>query len=439
MDRCASIRQHLALELGILVPGIRFRDNLQLKPNTYLLRLKEIEVATGEVILNHFLAIAPLKRLMRLPGELTSDPTYGMPGKWIPKNLRGKAERLGCMIFDPVSVIATHLTDILRSRAAELLGLQEVHSMLEKFRKTHPAAVSEVYPSLLPLRTIRKIVQNLVKERVSVRDLATILEILADHAEGTQNVEALTEYVRRGLSRVICREYMNNEGVINVLMIPPGMESTLSSLIEERDGETSIDGDTDKTRSLLSELGKRLQSLEKRGLQPIFLCSPSIRPAFSKLLRGFHPHVVVLSRDEIADGVKAFDCVKKREDREAIMDALSMDSRLEDWLSSFLRESTEDYSLVLDEAAEKTFIAAIAKEIGKLESSGFPKITLCRENICNAITNAYYDDFLKTLAATFPALAFWPREQSPGYGVRFNIVGTVSLDEEPSGGRREVP
>jgi flagellar biosynthesis protein FlhA len=223
IDRCASIRHHLALELGILMPGIRFRDNLQLKPTAYVLKLKEIEVATGEVILNHFLAIAPIKRLMRLPGELTTDPTYGMPGKWILKNLRGKAERLGCMIFDPVSVIATQLTDVLRSRAAELLGLQEVHVLLEKFRKTHPAVVSEVYPSLLPLRTIRHIVQNLVRERVSVRDLATILETLADHAEGTQNVEALTEYVRRGLSRVICREYMNNEGVMNLTHLRCGL------------------------------------------------------------------------------------------------------------------------------------------------------------------------------------------------------------------------
>ncbi|HEY4000652.1 MAG TPA: flagellar biosynthesis protein FlhA [Candidatus Xenobia bacterium] len=303
LERVTAIRRHIALELGIVVPGVRFRDNLQLKPNGYAVKIKDIEVAQGEVLVNQFLAIAPEEKLRNLRGTKTVDPTYGMPAVWISPEQKGEAERLGCMIFDPVSVIATQLTEVVRTNASDLLGRQEVQALIDTIKKTHPAVVKELVPDQLSLGEVQKVLQNLVKERVSIRDLVTILETLADNVHLTKDSEILTECARVQLSRVICKEYTNNEGVINVITLDPSIESMVAQSIQRGEMGSFLALDPTVGQSVLQAIGIEVQKLQERGLQPILLTAPNIRPAMRKLTDRSFPNLVVLSWNEIAPRV----------------------------------------------------------------------------------------------------------------------------------------
>jgi len=303
LERVTSIRRHIALEMGIVVPGVRFKDNLQLKPNAYLIKIKEIEMATGEVMVNQFLAIGPEDKLRNLRGTKTVDPTYGLPGVWISPEQRGDAERLGCMIFDPVSVIATQLTEVIRSNASDLLGRQEVQALIDTIKKTHPAVVKELIPDTMNLGEVQKILQNLVRERVSVRDLVTILETIADNVHITKDVEILTECVRVALSRVICKDYMNNEGVINVITLDPQVEQLIAGSIQRSEVGSFLALDPNLGQEILTKVGDQINALQEQGLQPIILVAPQIRPAFKKLTERSFPNLVVLSWNEIAPKV----------------------------------------------------------------------------------------------------------------------------------------
>ncbi len=303
LERVTSIRRHIALEMGLVVPGVRFKDNLQLKPNAYVIKIKEIEMATGEVMVNQFLAIGPEDKLRNLRGTKTVDPTYGLPGVWISPEQRGDAERLGCMIFDPVSVIATQLTEVIRSNASDLLGRQEVQALVDTIKKTHPAVVKELIPDAMQLGDIQKILQNLVKERVSIRDLVTILETIADNVHVTKDTEILTECVRVALSRVICRDYMNNEGIINVITLDPQVEQLIAGSIQRSDAGSFLALDPNIGQEILTRLGDQVNSLQEQGLQPIALVAPQIRPAFKRLTERSFPNLIVLSWNEIAPKV----------------------------------------------------------------------------------------------------------------------------------------
>jgi flagellar biosynthesis protein FlhA len=303
LERVTSIRRHVAMELGIVVPGVRFRDNLQLKPNTYVIKIKEIEVAQGEVQVNQFLAIGPEEKLKNLRGIKTVDPTYGMPGVWISPEQRGDAERYGCMIFDPVSVVATQLTEVVRTHASELLGRQEVQALIDTIKKTHPAVVKELIPDGLQLGEVQKVLQNLVKERVSIRDLVTILETLADNVNMTKDPEMLTEFTRVALARSICKEYQNNEGTINVITLDPGIEQTVQAAIQRTEQGSFLTIDPNVGQEILQAISNEVEALQEKGLQPILLTSPPIRPALRKLTERSFPNLVLLSWNEIAPKV----------------------------------------------------------------------------------------------------------------------------------------
>lgn len=304
LERVTSIRRHIALELGIVLPGVRFRDNLQLKPNGYVIKIKEIDVANGEVMVNQYLAIGPEDKLRSLRGTPTVDPTYGMPGVWISPELRGEAERLGCMLFDPVSVIATQLTEVVRTHAGELLGRQEVQALVDTVKKTHPAVIKELIPDQLSLGEVQRVLQNLVRERVSIRDLVTILETIADNVHVTKDGEILTECVRVALSRVICKEYVNNEGIINVLTLDPKIEEIVSHSIQRTEMGSFLALDPEIGQQILTAVGEQMNVLNDRGLQPILLCAPQIRPSLKKLTDRSFPSLVVLSWNEIAPRVQ---------------------------------------------------------------------------------------------------------------------------------------
>ena len=303
LERVTSIRRHIALELGIVVPGVRFRDNLQLKPNGYVIKIKEMEVASGDVVVNQFLAIGPEEKLKNLRGTKTVDPTYGMPGVWISPEQRGDAERLGCMIFDPVSVIATQMTEVIRTYGGDLIGRQEVQALIDTVKKTHPAVVKELVPDQMSYGEIEKVLQNLVKERVSIRDLVTVLETLADNVTMSKDPEVLTECVRVALSRVICKEYVNNEGIINVITLDPQIEQIISQSIQRTEMGSFLALDPNMGQNVLSSVGKEVSKLQEKGLQPIVLCAPQIRPALKKLTDRSFPNLVVLSWNEIAPKV----------------------------------------------------------------------------------------------------------------------------------------
>ncbi len=289
LERVTSIRRHVVGELGIIVPGVRFRDNLQLKPNHYVIRVKDIEVARGDVQVNQFMAIGPEDKLKLLRGTRTSDPTYSMPAVWISPEQRGDAERLGCMIFDPVSVIATQLTEVIRAHAAELLGRQECQALLDAVKKTHPVVVKDVVEAM-SLAELQKVLQNLVRERVSIKDLVTVLETLSEQVSVTKDPELLTEFARVALARTICREYANNDEVLQVITVDPSLEQLLVGKLPP----------PDTLQEILHLLADQIRILQERGQQPIVLTSPAVRPIVRRLTERSFPNLVVLSWNEIA-------------------------------------------------------------------------------------------------------------------------------------------
>ena len=303
LERVTSIRRHIGSELGLIIPGVRFRDNLQLKPSSYVIKLKDNEVARGEVQVHQFLAIGPEEKLKNLRGIKTIDPTYGMPAVWISPELRGDAERMGCMIFDPVSVVATHLTEIVRSNAARLLGRQEAQALLDTVKKTHPVVIRELIPDTLSLGQVQKVLQNLLGEKVSIKDMVTILETLADNAHLTQDTDALTEFARAALCRTICREYQNNERTLNVLTLDPSLEQAVESSVQRTDQGQYLVLDPAVGSEILSAIQKEVDTLQEKGLQPILLTNPNVRLHLRRLSERSFPTLVVLSWNEIAPGV----------------------------------------------------------------------------------------------------------------------------------------
>ncbi|MGV8124513.1 MAG: FHIPEP family type III secretion protein [Candidatus Xenobiia bacterium LiM19] len=434
--QCTSIRRQVAMEFGIVVPVMRFRDNLQLKPNAYVVKIREIEVATGEVMVNQFLAIGPEDKLKNLRGTKTVDPTYGRPGVWISPEQRGDAERLGCMTFDPVTVIATQLTEVVRTHAADLLGRQEVQDLIDTIEKTHPAVVRNFVPDRISLGEVQRVLQNLVRERVSVRDLVTVIETIADNVNMSKDPEVLTECVRVALSKMICKEYINNEGVINVITLDPQIEQIVAEAIQRTEMGSFLAIDPDMGQEILMSIGQEVGKLQERGLQPIILCAPKIRPALKRLTDRFFPSLVVLSWNEIAPkvnvnsvGMVRVDDLTVQAEKKEKIDVLALDIRLEKWLASFIIYNNNEYDIKLDEAAEEIFIRAIGKEFGNLESSKDSKRILCSSIISRVLRGTVWGSLLmETLKERFPEISFCVRGEPSGPSTSYNIVGTVSLD-----------
>ncbi|HPZ10357.1 MAG TPA: flagellar biosynthesis protein FlhA, partial [Candidatus Eremiobacteraeota bacterium] len=297
LERVNSIRRYISSELGLMVPGIGFRDNLQLKPDSYIIKINEFEIATGEVRLDRLLAIGPWNCLKLFTGPRCLEPTYGLPAVWIKIEERNEAERKGCMVFDSESVIGTHLTEIIRQHASELIGRQEIANMLATLKKSHPAL--EVYPELYNLGEIKIILQNLLKEQVSIRDIVTIMEILADYGTVTKNPDKLTEYVRHALRRDICREYQDGTGKIFVLTLNTKIEKIIERAVEKNKSFLEF-----KTGSnIIKVLDKHIKGIKDQGMQPILLCSPKIRLYIKRLTERFFPNLVVLAYNEIENGI----------------------------------------------------------------------------------------------------------------------------------------
>jgi len=304
LDRVTSIRRHIALEMGLFIPGIRFRDNLQLNANGYIIKIKEFEVARGEVFVGQYMAIGPDDSLKSLDGIKAVDPAYNMPAVWIKESQLIDAEKVGCMIFEPVSVMATHITEIIRNNAHDLIDIQHVDEILERVKKTHPAIVKEIYPRLFTLGDIQKVLRNLLREKVSIRDIITILETLIHYAHVTKDADILTEYVRQALSRIICMEHQNPAGVISVINLDQELEEIIYTSLSKSPRGMSISLSTDTCKLILSAVDDKVHMMKTLSMEPIILCSHKIRPYVKKLISKTSPDVLVISNNEIAANFK---------------------------------------------------------------------------------------------------------------------------------------
>lgn len=299
VERVTAIQRHLAYELGLLVPAIKFHDNLLLEPNDYTILLNDCVIARGTVRINQFLAIGPEDKLKQLPGEITPDPTYQMPGKWICPSRRGDSERLGCMLFDPVSVVATQLTEMARKHAPQILSVAEVSRRLEAENVSLMAR--ELNAKGADVIVIWKVLRGLLKECVCIRDLTTILESIAEQVHLTQDAEYLTEFARIGLANAICHDLGDGRNLLNVITLDPAVETIIAAGIANMP-PLSLDLDPEVGCEIHHSIAAQIQTVQERGLRPIILTSPPLRPRLFKLLQRSFPNMKVLSWNEIPPG-----------------------------------------------------------------------------------------------------------------------------------------
>ncbi len=304
LERIKSIRQQIAQEVGIVVPSIHIQDNMKLKPGAYSILLKGIEVASGDLMINHLLAMNPGTVDGRLTGTATREPTYGLEAVWINPASREDAVAKGYTVVDLATIMTTHLSDVIRRHAHELVGRQEVQKLLDAVRESHPKVVEELVPNLVSLGGVVRVVQNLLSEQVPVRDLLTILETLADWAPGTKNLEVLTEHVRQSLARTITRIYQRDDGRLSVLTLDQRIERTVAESIQQTDQGMYLAIDPAYAKSIMDDLTVKIEDFKSLAAAPVLVCSAQIRSQFKKLADRFLPGLTVLSYDEIVSSAK---------------------------------------------------------------------------------------------------------------------------------------
>ena len=303
LDRVVMIRRQCALELGLVVPTIRIRDNIQLKPSVYVIKLKGVEIARGELLLEHYMAMNPGTVYEEVSGIPTEEPAFGLPALWIQEADREKAELAGYTVVDTVSVLATHLTEVIKSHAAEILGRQEVQTLVEAIKEKNPAVVEELVPNLLSYGDIQKVLANLLRERISIRDMVTILETLADYATLTKDTEVLNEYVRHALSRNICSSFVVNN-TLTCLTVDPKLENAITGAVQRTEQGSFVALDPKTMQEFVKCLTAEIPKLTNLGYQPIVLTSPAARMYFHKLTERVAPNLIVLSYAEIEPKVE---------------------------------------------------------------------------------------------------------------------------------------
>jgi flagellar biosynthesis protein FlhA len=303
LDRVVMIRRQLAIELGMVVPIIRLRDNIQLGPNNYIIKIKGVEVADGELQMDGFLAMDPGTAEGEIDGTETLEPAFGLPAKWIGEEEREKAELLGYTVVDPPTVISTHLTETIKSHVHELLGRQEVKKLVDNIKDNYPALVDELIPKQMTYGEVQKVLSNLLKEGVSIRDLVTIMETLADYAGVTRDPDMLTEYVRQALARTISKKFIPGKKA-KVVTLAQNLEDKIMDSIQQTEQGNYITLDPAVTKEIINNLTNQLEKFNQLGQQPIVLTSPVVRLYFKKLTEQFMPKLVVLSYNELDPGIE---------------------------------------------------------------------------------------------------------------------------------------
>jgi flagellar biosynthesis protein FlhA len=304
LDRIKSIRQQIAHDIGIIVPSIHIQDNMQLKPGEYRILLKGNEVTRGDLMMNHYLAMNPGGEVDSVKGVPTVEPTYGIEALWIKEQHREEAIAKGYTVVDLATVMTTHLSDIIRRHAHELIGRQEVQSLLDTLKETHPKVVEELVPNQMSLGGVVKVMQNLLAEQVPVRDFLTVVEAIADWAPTIKNLDQLTEYVRQALFRTITKQYQTEDGDVMVISLAQPLERKIAESIERTDQGEYLAIEPPVAQHMMQKLAVQLEKFASLNLQPVVLCSAQIRLHFKKLVDRFIPNLTVLSYDEIMANVK---------------------------------------------------------------------------------------------------------------------------------------
>ncbi|MBW2559594.1 MAG: flagellar biosynthesis protein FlhA [Deltaproteobacteria bacterium] len=303
LKRIKVLRRQMAVEMGFIMPPIHIRDNLQIKPGEYVVKLKGVEVARGEIQMGHYLAITAGDEGATIEGIETTEPSFGLPAVWIEGKEKEAVQAKGFVVVDPATVITTHVTELVKSHAGELLGRQDVQSLLDGLARSHPKVVEEIVPSIVSLGMLQKVLQRLLRERVSIRDFLTILETVADYAPLTKNVDLLTGYVRQALARLITRDYRDVDGNITVMMVSPDIENNIDKSVQHAEHESFIVAEPVLIQKIVSNLEKFVKTFAEKGLPPIILCSPNVRIYLRNILEKFFPSIVVLSHNEITRDV----------------------------------------------------------------------------------------------------------------------------------------
>ncbi|MDE7403469.1 MAG: flagellar biosynthesis protein FlhA, partial [Lachnospiraceae bacterium] len=277
LDRVVMIRRQIALELGTVVPIIRLRDNIQLNPNQYIIKIKGIQVSEGEILFDHYMAMNPGYVEEEITGIPTFEPSFHLPAIWITEGQRERAESMGYTVVDPPSIIATHLTEIIRQYISELLTRQDVQNLVNNLKETNPSLVEELVPKLLGLGEVQKVLQNLLKEGISIRDLLTIFETLADYAATTRDTDILTEYVRQSLKRAISSKFFPANETTSVVTLDPKLEQEVMASIKQTETGAYLTLDPEKTKAIMQSVGNEITKLENLGKNPIVITSPIVR------------------------------------------------------------------------------------------------------------------------------------------------------------------
>ena len=304
LDRVVMIRRQIALELGAVVPIIRLRDNIQLNPNQYVIKIKGIQVSEGEILFDHYVAMNPGYVEEEITGIPTFEPSFHLPAIWITESQRERAESLGYTVVDPPSIIATHLTEVIRQHIAELLTRQDVQNLINNIKDNNSTLIDELVPKLMGIGEIQKVLQNLLEEGISIRDLVTILETLADHAAVTRDPDILTEYARQGLKRAISSKYFTVGEVTNVVTVDPAIEQEIMNSVKNTEQGSYLSLDPERSKKIVEALGNELKKLEDMGKNPIVITSPIVRMYFRNLAKDYYKDIIVISYNEVESNVE---------------------------------------------------------------------------------------------------------------------------------------
>lgn len=303
LNRITLIRRQIAIDLGLVVPPIRIRDNIQLQPSSYVFKIKGVEFAQYEIIPDQFMAMNPGSATSKISGIEVEEPAFGLPAVWVQSSMRERAEMAGYTVVDPSTVIATHITEIIRKNSHEILGRQELQQLLDTVKENYPLILDEVVPSIVGQSTLLRILQNLLKENVSIRHMVNILEALSD-CKGINEVDTLTEIARQGLSRHICKTLLDDSGALKVISLDPQLEQMLGNALQKIDGTVQLAIDPNSASKLLERIRNKIEEVMQEGHSPILLCSSALRLSLKRLTERIAPRLTVLAYQEIPTSVR---------------------------------------------------------------------------------------------------------------------------------------
>jgi len=303
LDRVVMIRRQLAIELGLVIPVVRIRDNIQLQPNEYRIKIKGSEMARGELLLDHYLAMSPGGN-DSIEGIDTIEPSFGLPAKWITENVKEDAEILGYTVVDPPSVVSTHLTEVIRANAKELIGRQETKQLVDHVHASYPILIDELTPTPLSIGEIQKVLAKLLGEHVSVRNLPIIFETLADYSKYTSDVDVLTEYVRQALARQITNQYTASGQSLKVLTVSGEIEKMIADSIQQTEQGNYLSLDPQKSQEILESIAQEVERVALMDQSPVILCSPTIRMYLRQVTERYFPQIPVLSYNELEASIE---------------------------------------------------------------------------------------------------------------------------------------